>query len=293
MTFEELLAVQDGVVTVPQLAPWLTPEEVGREVGAGRWRRFCRGVVITHNGEASPAQRHRAHLLGAPPGSALAGLTAAGLDGLTGFEVPQTYLTVPAGARRPRREGLVVWGSRHLGATDVHPTRDPRRTRPARSVLDAASRCGVERRARAVVLAGVQQRLVRPADLRDALSRRGPCPQRAILVESIDDAEGGIASLPERDFDLVRRRYGLPEPDRQVVLRRPDGRHYLDAEWRRRRLAVEVHGIQHAEILAWDADLDRLGEIAASGRRVLQVTSYAIRHQPDRVGQVLRRAYDA
>ncbi|HSK27172.1 MAG TPA: hypothetical protein VK894_09710 [Jiangellales bacterium] len=54
-----------------------------------------------------------------------------------------------------------------------------------------------------------------------------------------------------------------------------------------------MHGVQHLELLSWDADLDRMGEIVARGRRVLPFTSYAVRHQGDRVGSLLRRAYDA
>lgn len=293
LTFEELLAAQDGVVTVHQVRPWLTGPEVRGEVDAGRWRRFCRGVVITHNAPPTRSQLRWAHLLGCPRGSALAGLTALAVDGLTGFEVAPTFVAIPAGARRPERQGLVPRWSTQLTSADVHPLRAPRRTRPARSVLDAASSFSVDRRCRAVVLAGVQQRLVRPADLRDALTRRGPCAQRGLIVESIDDAEGGIDSVPERDFDEVRRRYGLPAPDRQVVVRRTDGRYYLDAEWRRKRLAAEVHGIQHMELLSWDADLDRMGEVVAQGRRVIQFTSYAVRHQARRVGMLLRRAYEA
>ena len=44
-TFEELLERQHGVVALTQLGWWLTPDEVSTEVHAGRWRRFCRGVV--------------------------------------------------------------------------------------------------------------------------------------------------------------------------------------------------------------------------------------------------------
>ena len=68
--------------------------------------------------------------------------------------------------------------------------------------------------ARALLLAGVQQWLTTPGMLRTALSTRGPCRRRSLIGESLDDAEGGIASVPEWDFsDLVRRR-GLPQPTR-------------------------------------------------------------------------------
>ena len=132
---------------------------------------------------------------------------------------------------------------------------------------------------------------MRPADVRAALPRRGPFRHRGVVVESLADADGGIASLPEHDFDVVRRRAGLPEPVRQRVVRRPDGRYYLDAAWHRPRLVVEVHGVQHLEQLAWDADLERLGEITAGGDRILQISSFAVRHQPERVQALLARCY--
>lgn len=45
-----------------------------------------------------------------------------------------------------------------------------------------------------------QQRLTRTSDLRDALSRRGPCRHRGVIIESILDAHGGIQSLPEHEL---------------------------------------------------------------------------------------------
>jgi len=139
----------------------------------------------------------------------------------------------------------------------------------------------------------VQQGLARPADLRDALSRRGPCRQRALINESILDAEGGKQSLPERDFDVILRRFGLPMPTRQRVLARPDGRYYLDVGWERLDAAVEIHGIPHLSVLQWDQDLFRANEIAIMGPRLLAFSSYAVRHEPDLVGdqtvRLLRR----
>ncbi len=180
--------------------------------------------------------------------------------------------------------------SHRLGDEDVHPLRLPRRTRLPRSLIDGASRAPHERIARAIILAGVQQRLTRPRDLSEHLSRRGNCFRHALIVESIGDAIGGLASVPERDFELIRRRRRLPEPDRQRIVRRRDGKYYLDADWAAYGFAVEVHGVQHNEILNWDDDLDRLSVIAARGRRMLQFSSYAVRHRQRRVGDLLEEA---
>lgn len=96
--------------------------------------------------------------------------------------------------------------------------------------------------------------------------------------------------MPEHDFEVLRRRHGLPEPSRQSRVCRSDGHYYLDVEWKRWRTALEIHGTQHLAVASWDADLDRIDELTVSGRRVLQVTSYAVRHRQPRVAALVAGA---
>ncbi|MGH3423804.1 MAG: hypothetical protein ACRDO8_03690, partial [Nocardioidaceae bacterium] len=149
-------------------------------------------------------------LLGCPRGSALGGFTALGFDGFDGFTTELPTVVVPHGSDTPRNPGLRLFCSTMLDDEDVHPLRMPRRVRPQRGLVDEASWTRNERYARAIVLAGVQQRIAPTRHLRDALTRRGPCRNRAIIVESILDAAGGVQSLPERDFQTVWRSRGLP-----------------------------------------------------------------------------------
>ena len=248
-------------------------------------------MVVLHNGPLTTDQRAEVALLGCPPGSAIGGLTALGLDGFEGFEHPIPYVVMPEGRRRPTYVDVVPHWSRELTDADVHPLRSPRRTRPARSLLDAASWCPweAERRARVIVLAGVQQRLAPTRELREALTRRGPCRHRALIVESILDAHGGIQSLPERDFDQIVRSRGLPAPTRQSPRQRNDGRYYLDVEWETLGAACEVHGIPHLEVRQWESDLERANEVTIAGPRLLIFSSYAVRRQQPRVGDQLER----
>lgn len=289
-SLEEILLRQRLVFRAANVSRWLGLDEIRAEVAAGRWGHPHRGVFVASNGALTAEQERWVCILCAPTGSALGGLTAASIDGLSGFEVEQNHLIVPTGSRRPRRAGLIVHYSDHLTEDDVHPDRRPRRTRLARSLVDAASWSRSERRCRAIILAGVQQHLAPPDELHGALSRRGPCRHRALIGESIDDAAGGIASVPEHDFEVVPRQFRLPEPDRQAAVRRQDGRYYLDARWRAYRLAAEIHGIQHMQINTWDADLDRHNELTAGGLLVLQFSSYAVRHRKQDVGSTLTRA---
>jgi hypothetical protein len=229
----------------------------------------------------------------APPGSALSGLTAAALGGLKGFGSDDAVsVTIPCGTSMPRLVGIdvVVHYSRYLNEADVHPVFTPPRTRVARSILDAASWAPTDRSARALVLAAVQQRILRPEHLRASLPTRGPCLRHALIEETIVDTEGGISSVPEHEHDRIIRRFGLPRPARQRILQRADGRYYLDADWEEFGLASEVDGIPHMNVLSWDADLDRMNEIVIDHRTLLRFTSYSVRHRQAVVGGTLSRA---
>jgi hypothetical protein len=282
---------QVGVLTTAQAETLFGRPHVRAQVAADRWHRPNRGVLVLHNGPLTAIQEHWVAMLRCPPGTVLGGITALAYDGLTGFTSDLPELVIPDGGRAPSDLAIEPHWSRELSSADVHPLRRPPRTRPQRSLLDAASWSAwqAERRARAIILAGVQQRLVRTRDLREALSRRGACRHRTLIVESILDARGGIQSLPELDFELIRRRHRLPEPTRQSPRRRSDGKYYLDVEWRDYDAACEIHGVPHLRVLQWESDLERANEITLAGPRLLVFSSYAVRRQQDRVGNQLDR----
>lgn len=266
---------------------------VRHAIASGRWQSPHRGVVVTHSGPLSLDERELVALHTCAPASALAGLSALRHDGLTGFAPETPYVLLPEGADRPQHVPFTTHWSTDLGPEDVHPVKEPRRTRPARSLIDAAGWCESDRFARTIVIAGMQQGLVNDRLMHVALDRRGMCHRRGLIRESILDASGGVHSLPEKDFDDIRRSAGLPPPTRQQIVQGPDGRYYLDVSWEDLHLAVEVHGAQHQAIAQWDADVRRGNEIVIDGRRLLIFTSYAIRHAPDLVAEQLRRMFSA
>jgi very-short-patch-repair endonuclease len=112
-----------------------------------------------------------------------------------------------------------------------------------------------------------------------------------VIVESVLDAGGGIQSLPERDFDDIRRSAGLPPPTRQLRVKGPDGRFHLDVAWEDSGIAVEVHGVSHLEAEKWSADLARANEIVIGGRRLLAFSSFSIRHEQAAVADQLLRLF--
>jgi very-short-patch-repair endonuclease len=260
-----------------------------RYLARGLWQQPCRGVVVTHNGPLSDAERLDVALASAPPGSALAGPTALQLDGLTGFDDETIHVVIPRGGRHPSMPGLDVHVSRELSILDVHPHRQPTRTRAARSAIDFASWQRTDRRARAIIIATMQQGLTNTRGIREALTRRGPCRHRALIVESVLDAAGGIQSLPERDFRNIWARSGLPRLTHQERVRGRNGNYYLDAYCAELGFGIEVHGIPHLGVQRWTDDLARGNEIVIGGNPVLQFTSYAIRHAPAEIIDQLRR----
>lgn len=263
---------------------------VRRRLARGTWQRPTRGVVVTHNGPLSTIERQAVIVAASPPGSALAGLTSLKLAGLTGFDAEHDYLVVPNGGRKPDLTGIEMHQSIHLDLDDVLAAHWPRRTRNARSVIDAASWASNDRLARAITIASFQQRLVSTRQMREALQRRPTQRRRGLVIESILDASGGIQSLPERDFEDARRHAGLSKPIRQRPVRGKDGRYFLDAWFEDEQLAVEVHGIPHLAVRHWDADLFRANEIVIGGDRVLAFSSYAVRHERAVVIDQLQRA---
>ncbi len=290
-------ARQVGVMTRQAAAGTFGRSRVCAQLAAHRWQAPTPRVIVLHNGPLTQDQLMWSALMSGPPGALLHGLSGAQYDGLRGMTPDQLTVVVPGHSRNCSgrlREfadqcGIGLRWSTMLGPEDVNPLSVPPRTRLPRSLVDAASDRVAKRRARVIVLAGVQQRLLRPVALSEAMSRRGRCRNRAIIAESILDAAGGIESLPEGDFNAIRRRLRIPEPRRQQILQRPDGRYFLDNDWPEFGVRAEIHGIPHYEIQDWDNDLLRQNDISIEGGGLLLFSSYATRHLPDQVGDQLVR----
>ena len=158
----------------------------------------------------------------------------------------------------------------------------------ARSIIDAASWTPNRRYARAIVIAAVQQGLTTTRHIREAITRRGKCRHRALIVESVVDAAGGIQSLPERDMKEILGQLGWHSVHQRRV-RTPAGRYYLDIHVPELGLSLEVHGIPHMAVRRWDHDLLRANEIVIRGDRLMAFSSYAVRHERAEVIDQLRR----
>jgi hypothetical protein len=301
-TLDEVLIDHEGVLGTALARQFMTESQLRWQITSGRWQQPARGVVVAQSGPLTDRQLLRAALLRAGPQASLAGLTAARLDGLKGFDDKRPmrdtpiYLLVPVGYRRripPRGLDVVTHYSRALTDVDVHPTRQPRRTRMARSLIDAAAWMPTDRGSIAVLAAGVQQGLVRVDDLRLLVGRMETLHRRKLITEVLADIAGGSQAISELDFlRLVVRPFGLPEPSRQSARRDRRGRRrWIDAAWDDRKIAVEIDGAQHTEdpLQRWD-DMERDLDLTLDGYHTLRFPAWLVRHNP---GYVARRILEA
>lgn len=296
-----LLFDQSQVLSWAQATRLLTPSKVRHLVATGRWRRWCRGVLVAHPGGLTRSQQLWVAVLSVGDDAVLAGLAAATEAGLRGFRsesidllVPEGHSTAQARQRlRPGMPGVRVHRARSLPAEQVQRAR-PARTTTARSLVDAAGWARTDDEARAIIAAGCQQRLVLPDEIEAVAAGLPRARRRALVVETARYAAGGAEALSEIDFVRLCRRHRLPLPDLQQRRTDAAGRaRYLDAYWRAWRLHVEVDGAHHMEVRHWEADMRRQNDVWIQGDRLLRFSAWQVRHRPDEVAAQLRRALEA
>lgn len=296
ITLDDLLTWRDGVLDTKTVLAYLSPGELRWRLESGRWQRPCHGVIVAHSGPLTHEQILRVATIWAGRGAALAGLTAARMQGFRGFEerADQVHVLLPAActARDARPPfPVIVHYSRNLTRQDIHPARQPQQTRIARSLVDGAAWMVTDRCAQAVLAAGVQQRLVRVADLMAEIDRNERLRRRRLMRTTLADIAGGAHALSELDFTLVVRQFGLPEPDRQVSRRDGQGRRrWLDACCERARLVVEIDGAAHMDALEYWDDMDRGNDLTLDRYHVMRFPAWVIRYQPDYVAPRIRQA---
>lgn len=252
------------------------------------------GVVVMHNGPLDERQRAWTAVLRAGPGAVLAGAWAMREHGVR-LEVPdRPQVVVPARRSWPRMPDVDVRRSRLLGPEHVHPVRQPPVLRLARATLDATSLCRDPDDVRALLCAPVQQRRLRPAELRSCLAIVGPLTGRSLVLRTLDDLELGAQSTHELRFTRGLRRRRLPPPEHQRLCRRPGGKAYLDVWWERYRLHVEIDGLAHLRVSDWLADLARANELAIGGPATrLRFAGFQLLEQQDLVYDQVARALGA
>jgi hypothetical protein len=285
-----LAAYADGVLHREQAGLFaLTQSQVRAQLVGSRWRRWGAHVVILHNGPPTRRQFMWVALLDAGWPAALVAHTSLELAGFRSFATEQEliHLVMPRGARTTSYEWLRVHESRRVRPPEQVLIDGMPATPTAQSAIDAAAWQPYPRFAWALVAAVVQQRLVTPAELDEALRTVGRVRHKAVLRAAVADLRAGGTTTGEADVVRMCRRFGLQLPHRQVPRRDgAGGLRFLDAEWvlfGGERIVLEVDGSHHMEVAQWQADLRRERGIVVSGARVLRTSNMEIRLNPQAV----------
>jgi len=299
-TLAELLTLQDQVLSRWQARLAGVSEDAWQwRLDTGRWRSVLPGVAVAHSGELTDRQRSWAAVLYGGAGAALSADAALVEVGMS--LPPPEVLSVAVGPER-RVADQVFRTSDHRVTVHrvtrieefVHPVRQPPVLRVAPAALHAAAWALTDRAAEWRIAAVVQQRLVRPGDLRASLGRMPRLPRRALLTTVLDDVELGAHAASELRFLRFLRRHRLPSPDRLQRLVRTGTVCYLDAWWERQRVAAELDGAHHRTVGTWDADALRGNDVVIAERHdrvlLLRLTTGNLRHDELRVVEQLRAA---
>jgi very-short-patch-repair endonuclease len=285
-----LLYNQDRVLSREQAIEGFGVPLVRKRLNAQAWQEPVRGVVVTHNGPLTNRQRVWVAVLHGGSGAVCAGLTAAALDGLRGYESPEVHLLVPAARRVGTTQGVRVHRSAMLPASQLLGQAPPR-TVLARSIVDGAAWARTDDDARALVMAAFQQGKVAGSTIGEVLSTMPRSRRRGLVAETVAFAMRGAHAISELWLVDICRKHGLPVPDQQVRRVDADGRvRHLDAHWRRWRLHVEADGAGHAEIRTWWSDMRRQNNVWIAGERLLRFPGWALRHDQHEVARQLRAA---
>lgn len=304
LTWQDHAASQEGVVGRRQARLGGLSEDAWQwRLDTGRWQSVLPGVAVTHSGEVTAAQQAWAAVVYAGHAAALSADAALIAQGMALSTPSVLHVAIPE-RRRVLAQAFPAVGEeptvrvvphRVRGLTAlVHPVRTPPVLRVAPAVLHAAAWAPTDRAGEWRVAAAVQQRLVRPADLRSALAGLTRLPRRALIATVLDDVVLGAHAASELDFLRMLRRHRLPAPDRLQRPVRSGMLRYLDGWWERQRVAAEVDGSHHRSVGVWDEDTLRANEVMlaarGSGTVLLRFTTGNLRHDEARVVELLRAA---
>ena len=292
---------QDGELARQQaLHGGLSEDQWQWRLDSHRWRSLVAGVVVTHTGPVTLRQQCWAAVLVAGPGACLSGDAVLADLGLGVGPLRALPVAVPYGRSvtprllRPDGGPPVKVQPRQVSRLGdlVHPVRRPPSVRAAPAVLHAAAWALSDRGAEWRVAAAVQQRLVRPQELRTVLDGLPRLPRRPLIAAVLDDVELGAHAASELDLLRFLRTWELPLPDRLQRPLRVSGMRYLDAWWERQRVAAELDGAHHRSVAAWEDDVLRANDVVVAGRPegtvLLRFTPGNLRHDAARVAAQLR-----
>lgn len=267
----ELAAGQHGLITFDQaVGVGLSRTQVGHRSRTGRWIRVGRGVYRIGGAPDTWQQRAMAAVLGGPSRTVTSHLTVIALAGLAVAPPPRPHVTVDRG-RSVRWPGAIVHSAR-LPAAHLTTFQGIPATTVGRALIDCAATLGPHR-LEGLVAEALHRRLVRVEEIPTLwdLARRAPGRHGEVKLRRVLEPWNGPirpGSLPEIRLRRQLKEWGFPEPELQVVVRRPDDGEVLgrvDVGWSPQRIGIEYDSEEHHGPDRWAADQARHEAIEAEG----------------------------
>jgi very-short-patch-repair endonuclease len=284
----------------------ISDKRIRTALRVGRWQEPVRGVVVPHAGALTQRERWLVALAYAGPESCLSHHSALMLWGARAEELAAGRRVAGVlGDYTPLPEGGMVEVSRahgqHMsshGFVVVHQSRRPLEavelsglcaTSAARAVVDVA----MTARRRADVEHAVSDALQRGLTTVDELveeTRKAGRRASSWLRVAVADARRGMRSVGESDLRRVIIRAGLPEPEWNAPVETAIGTFFVDALWRKRRVAAEADGMAyHLSARDWSADLRRQNALHGVGLVLLRFPVQRLRYDEDACGEEIGR----
>lgn len=280
-TLAAIAGRQDGVVSVHQAyRAGVTRHELDCAVLGGRWRRVGHQCVALHTGPLGQGALEWLAVLDAGPRACLDAGSSLVRAGLKHFVVERIRVSVPRGTPVQRTDWSDVRQTRRLRLDDLADDDIPR-TRNEVAAVRAGLWARTDREASLVVAMAVQQGLCSPRQLAAEMLRVRRDRRRMLMNELVVEVGGGAESLGEIDVARECRARGLPEPNRQSVRRAGGNRWYLDVEWRRYGVVLEVDGVQHVWAQNLVGEALRQNAISLTGAVVLRLPLAGLRWAPE------------
>ncbi|NYJ05399.1 hypothetical protein [Petropleomorpha daqingensis] len=279
-------------------AAGVTPYRLRNAVASGRWQEPLPGVFVSHSGPLTRQERWHSALYFAGSGASLSHRSAllawgARVEELThrrraagvlgDYEPPEegglVEVTVPQGHHLRSRGFVVVHQSRRpvadgfaVGPLPVCP--------PARAAVDVAITARRQRDVDHVVADVLQRDLCTVTDLEmeaALLGRR----LTSWLRLAIGDARRGMRSVGEADLRRAVLLAKVPEPEWGAAIDTPTGTYFVDAYWRRAKVAAEADGAMfHLSANDWSSDVGRQNAIQGVGVRLFRFPVRRLRAHP-------------
>ena len=268
-------AKQHGLLNTNQaVAAGLSATQIRRRILTGRWERITIGVYRIRGAPTRPVQRAMAAVLARPEG-VISHLNAAELAGLRITGPPVPWLTVPSTSSA--RSSVARIHRTDLPDDQITTVDGVRTTAGARTLVDCSAVLGVHR-LRKLVDEALHLRLATPAAVDAVLdANRDPRLLRRhdVLRDLVEVWRPVIRPGSPAEARLLRMlgEWGLPQPERQIEVRDPDGVVIarLDGGWSDRRIGLEYDSVEWHGPARWASDEARHALVTALGWTLFHV----------------------